>query len=160
MRPNRVHRSVCHRLHRGRVGNVADMDQRLAAARLDLMRDRLGLGVIAARIDHDRGAAIRQRQRNRAPDIAPGAGDDRNFAGEFLVSCIAPRVVIVREGGRSSKHRRPRLTDNSVITGCPAFAEHDSDGYARNVPRSIFPSYNPAISRSASSLCDLLQPPC
>ena len=77
---------IRHRLHRYGVGDVADMDQRLAAGGLDLARDGVRLGAVAARVDHDRGAALRQRQRDRAADIAPGAGDDGDLAGEFLAS--------------------------------------------------------------------------
>ena len=78
-------RRIRHRLHRRGIGDVADMDQRLAARRLDLARDGLGLGAVAARIDHDGRAALRQRQRDRAADIAPRAGDDGDLAGEFVV---------------------------------------------------------------------------
>jgi len=51
---------------------------------LDLARDRLGLSAVAAGIDHDGRAILRQCQRNRASYIAPGAGDDGDLAGEFV----------------------------------------------------------------------------
>ncbi len=38
-----------------------------------------------AHIDHDRRAGLCERQRDGAADIAPGAGDDGDFAGKFLV---------------------------------------------------------------------------
>ena len=60
------------------------MDQRLAAGGFDLARDGFRLGAVAARVHHNGRAALRQRQRDRAADIAAGAGDDSDFAGEFL----------------------------------------------------------------------------
>ena len=62
------------------VGDVADMNQRLAAGSLDLARDGFRLGAVAARVDHDGRTALRQRQRNRAADIAARAGDDGDLA--------------------------------------------------------------------------------
>src|SRR3984957_11880173 len=46
-------------------------------------------------------------------------------------SFAAPPLVIVREGGQPSKHKRSISYDSTlfqlaVITGCSAFAEHDS----------------------------------
>ena len=67
---------IRHCLHRYGVGDVADMDQRLAAGSLDLPRDGVRLGAVAARVHHDRRPALRERQRDRAADIAARAGDD------------------------------------------------------------------------------------
>ena len=86
MRPKLLHRRLRHRLHGLGVGDVADMDQRLAASGLDLARDRFRLGAVAARIDEDGRAAFRQRQRDRAADVAPRAGDDGDLAVEFVVA--------------------------------------------------------------------------
>ena len=61
------------------------MDQRLDAHGLDLARDGFRLGAIAAHIDHDGRAALRQRQRDGAADVAAGAGDDGDLAAEFVV---------------------------------------------------------------------------
>jgi hypothetical protein len=74
-----------HRIDRVGVGDVSGDGKRLAARPLDLVRDRLGLPEIGARIDHDRGAAVGERERDAAPDIAPSAGDDRDAAGQFLL---------------------------------------------------------------------------
>jgi len=54
--------------------------ERLAAGALDLARDGLGLLQIRACIDDDRRATIRKRERDAAPDIAAGAGDDGDAA--------------------------------------------------------------------------------
>ena len=61
---------------------------------LDLARDGLGLGAVAARIDQDGRPAVRQRQRDRAADIAARAGDDRDLAGEFAVRHVRPLHVM------------------------------------------------------------------
>ena len=44
-------------------------------------RRRLGFGVVRAHVDDDRGAARGQRHRDRAADVAPRAGDERDAAG-------------------------------------------------------------------------------
>src|ERR1700682_6433622 len=85
-----LHRCIRHRLHRCGVGHVADMDQRLAAGSFDLARDGPGLGTVAARIDHQRRTALRQRQRDGAADITPRAGDDGYFSREFVVAGHVP----------------------------------------------------------------------
>jgi hypothetical protein len=72
-----------HCLHGFGVRNIAYVHQRLAAGRLDLPRDALGFGAVAACIDDDRRATLGQSQRNRTADVAPGARDDSYFAGEF-----------------------------------------------------------------------------
>ena len=61
------------------------MDQRLDAKGLDLARDRIRFNTVAARIYDDGRTGFRQRQRNRAADIAPCSRDDGDFAGEFVV---------------------------------------------------------------------------
>src|SRR6185437_8258351 len=70
-------------LHRGSVGDIADMDECLATTSLDLARDRFRLGTVAAHVDCDGRPAVRQRQRDRTPDIAARAGDDRDLAVDF-----------------------------------------------------------------------------
>ena len=85
MRPNCFDGRVRHRLHRLGIGDVADMDHRLAAGGFDLARDGFRLGAIAARVDHDGGAAVGQRQRDRAADVTAGAGDDGDLAESSLV---------------------------------------------------------------------------
>ena len=60
------------------------MNQRLAARSFNLTRDGVRLRAVAARIYHNGGPAFRQSQRDRAADIAAGAGDDGDLAGEFL----------------------------------------------------------------------------
>jgi uncharacterized protein YqeY len=52
----------------------------------------------------------------------------------MLTGCgggFTPTGVIAREGGRPSSHRtsfwsRPRFANSTVVTGCPAFAGHDT----------------------------------
>src|SRR5262249_41694365 len=46
--------------------------------------DGVRFGTVAPRIHHDRRAAFRKRQRDGAPDVAAGAGDDGDLAREFL----------------------------------------------------------------------------
>jgi hypothetical protein len=60
------------------------MDEGFAAFGLDLAHNRLGLGAITARIDQNRGTAVRQRQRDRAADVAACTGDDGHLAAEFV----------------------------------------------------------------------------
>jgi len=55
----------------------------------------------AARIDHNGRAAFRQRQRDRAADIATGSGDDGDLADEF---------VIARHALPSFRHRPRKRT--------------------------------------------------
>ena len=86
MRPKCFDRRIRHRLHGRGIGDIADMDQRLAARGLDLARDGVRLGAVAARIDQNGRAALRQRQRDRAADVAPGAGDDGDLAAEFVAA--------------------------------------------------------------------------
>ena len=73
-----------HVAYRVRIGDIGGDGEPLPAGLLDLARDRLRLGHVGARIDHDGGAAVRQRQRNGAADIASGPGHDRDATGEFL----------------------------------------------------------------------------
>ena len=77
-------RGLRHRLHGRGVGDIADMDQRLAALGRDLARNRICFGAIAARIDQNGSAALRQRQRDGTADVAPRAGDDGDLAAEFV----------------------------------------------------------------------------
>src|SRR5258707_12774223 len=70
------------------------MDQCLAAGGLDLARDGIRFGTVAARIDDDGCAAFRQRQCNGAADIAPCAGDDCDLAAEFVVRHYRPLRVM------------------------------------------------------------------
>ena len=75
---------IRHGLHRHGVGDVPDMNQRLAAGRFYLAHDRVRLGAVAACVHHDRGTSLRERQRDRPADIAARASDDGDLAGEFL----------------------------------------------------------------------------
>ena len=55
-----------------------------SASAVDLTRDGFRLGAVAARVHHDGRATLCQGQRDRATDIAAGAGDDSNLAREFF----------------------------------------------------------------------------
>ena len=81
-----LERRVSHRLHGCGIGDIADMNQCLAAPPLDIAGDGFSLATVAARIDQNGGTAVRQRQRDRAADIAAGAGDDGGLATEFVVA--------------------------------------------------------------------------
>ena len=69
-----------HGPNRVGVGDIGGNSERRAAAAFDLARDSLGLLQVRARIDDDRCAGIRERERDAAPDIASGAGDDGDAA--------------------------------------------------------------------------------
>ena len=73
-----------HFLHRLDIGDIGGDAERLAARALDLARDRRGFLQVGAGVDDDCGAAVGERERDAAADIAPGAGDDRDAASEFL----------------------------------------------------------------------------
>ena len=77
-------RGLRHRLDRGGIGDVGEDGDRLAAGRFDLAHDAVGFRLVRTHIDHHRRAGGRQLQRDGAADIAPGAGDDGDFAGEFV----------------------------------------------------------------------------
>ena len=51
-------------------------------AGVDVAHDGLGLGAIGAGIDDDAGAVLGQPERDRTADVAPGTGDERDFAGQ------------------------------------------------------------------------------
>ena len=69
-----------HGRNRVGVGDIGGDGERLPAAAFDLARDGLGFLQVRARVDDDRCAGIRERERNAAPDIASGAGDDGDAA--------------------------------------------------------------------------------
>jgi hypothetical protein len=66
------------------VADVAKNSDRLAAGLLDLADDAISLSLVRPDIHDDGSARFRQRQRDRTADIAPGAGNDGNFSGEFF----------------------------------------------------------------------------
>ena len=66
---------------------------------LDRAHHVVGFGFVGAHIDHHRPARLRQRKRDGAADIAPSAGDDSDFAGQFV--CAAHDVIYLRSGVRS-----------------------------------------------------------
>ena len=74
-----------HFLHGDRIGDIADAGDGLAASVFDRAHHGVGLRAIGSRIDDDRRAAGCQFERDRAPDVAPGAGDDGDAAGEFVI---------------------------------------------------------------------------
>ncbi len=80
MRPKREAASFDHARDRVSVGDVGGDREGLAARALDLAGDGLRLLHVRARVDDDRRAAIGQRERDGATDIAPRAGDDRDAA--------------------------------------------------------------------------------
>ena len=74
------------------LADVGDESHRLAAGRLDLSDDGVGFRLVGARVHHHRGAGGGQMQRDGAADIAPGAGDDGDFAGEFVAVRHEPQL--------------------------------------------------------------------
>ena len=85
------------------VGDVADDGDGACRRRLRSRRTTaVGLGLVGARVDDHRRAALRERQRDGAADIAAGAGDDGDAAVEFLSrSCVIP----ARLSDRCGRHR-------------------------------------------------------
>jgi hypothetical protein len=73
-----------HAVDRRRIGDIGDHADGLATPGRDLGRDGVRLGLVGPRIDDDRRAVLGQHQRDGAPDIAPGAGHQRDAAGEEL----------------------------------------------------------------------------
>jgi hypothetical protein len=61
------------------VGHVERQRARPPALRLDLRRDRRQLGLGAA-VEQQFGPGLAKRQRHRAADAAPGAGDQRDLS--------------------------------------------------------------------------------
>ena len=77
-------RGLRHRLDRGGIGDVGEHGDGLAAGRLDLSDHGVGFLLVGARVHHHRRAGGGKLLRDGAADIAPGAGDDGDFAGEFF----------------------------------------------------------------------------
>ena len=71
-------------------GHIGEDRYRLDPEVADLAHDRVGLGLVGARVDDDVGAFARQLQRRRTADIAAGAGDQGDLPIEVLPS-IAPQ---------------------------------------------------------------------
>ena len=63
----------------------------LPPAAFDLADDGVRFRAVAARIDHDGGTAVSERERDGAADIASGAGNDGDFAREFLCHAYTPQ---------------------------------------------------------------------
>src|SRR5262249_17032805 len=74
------------------ISNVADDADGLAAGSFDLAHYAVGLRFVRAHIDNNRSAGVRKRKRDGPANIAAGAGDDGNFACEFLVLSHDPRL--------------------------------------------------------------------
>jgi hypothetical protein len=73
---------------------------------LDVSDDSLRFSVVRSRVYDDRGSRTCQRSRNAASNVAPGAGNNRNTPGKFLIAhFVAFRLVwhLIM----SSKLRRP-----------------------------------------------------
>ena len=82
------------------IGDVAEHAGRLAARRFDFTHDTIGFRLVRAHVHHDGRTGLRKRQRDRAADIAPGAGDDRRLCPpSSLLSAIG--LVHPRNEARS-----------------------------------------------------------
>ena len=71
-----------HRIHLGPLRYVGRNQQGVAAARRDLVHDGLAFVTARAHVHGHFRAGVGERQRDGAPDIAAGAGDQRDLAFE------------------------------------------------------------------------------
>jgi hypothetical protein len=69
-----------HRLHRRRIADVTQHGSRAHAGLAALGGDGLELVAVDPRVQHEVGAFGREGERDRAPDVAAGAGDKRGLA--------------------------------------------------------------------------------
>jgi len=67
-----------------RIGDIGDVKRGLAAGLLDHRYGFLAFSARSVGVDHHRGTARCERQRNAAADVARAAGDQRDLAGEFV----------------------------------------------------------------------------
>src|SRR5690349_20212506 len=87
------------------------MWQRVAAARRDGADDLVGLLRRAFRVDHHRRASRHQLERNRTTDVAGGARDDGDVAGQCATQVTAlatlpiPGLSATAMSGRMKKAR-------------------------------------------------------
>ena len=79
-------RRIRHRLYGADIGDVADMNQRLAAVCLISRSDGIGLGPIAACINQNGRAALRPAPARWRGRFTAGAGDDGDLAAEFVAT--------------------------------------------------------------------------
>jgi hypothetical protein len=128
-----------HAVDRGSIGDVGDGGERLAALGDDLGDDGIGLGLIGAGVDDDRGAILRQLQRDGTADVTAGAGDEGDAAGEGF----GGHGVSILAASSPAKAGDPVITECTVGTGCPACAWHDAECVA-----------TPAIHATAQDRCD------
>jgi hypothetical protein len=57
---------------------------RLAAGGLDFLDHRIDRSTVAAAVDQHGRTVLRQRERDRAADVLPGAGDQRDLSLQCL----------------------------------------------------------------------------
>ena len=105
-----------HRVDLGALGHVGERQQRLAAASEDLVDHGLALLPAGAHVDRDLRARVGQRQRDGAPDVAAGTGDQRD---PTLQRCgvhghlLADRLAAQRVQRHAGAVRRPRRTSSA-----------------------------------------------
>ncbi|MNC84776.1 hypothetical protein D3C83_03440 [compost metagenome] len=92
--PEAFHHAVDHGIDRFRVDDVGLVRFGLAARRADLLHDLVRVVLRRARVDRDCGAARRERERDRAADVARGAGDERHLAGELASRFVCHNVKL------------------------------------------------------------------
>ena len=88
-----------HTRHGGRIGDVAETCDRLAAADFDRIHHRIRFRAIRSRIDDDGRAAGRQFERDRASDVAPAPVTMSDTAGEFQVKATSTPLSADRSSG-------------------------------------------------------------
>ena len=77
------------RVHRVRVADIAERHEGVRSERAGLVRHRLGLGAVAARVDDDVCATSRELDEDGAAEVAAGAGDERGLALEIAAGLHA-----------------------------------------------------------------------
>ena len=93
------------RVHRVRVAGVAERHEGVRSECAGLLRHRLGLGAVAARVDDDVCATSRELDEDGAAEVAAGAGDERGLALEIAAGLHALAPLAAGAGVLAS-HRR------------------------------------------------------
>ena len=139
-RPKRVERGRRHRVDGAASVTSASAAAARAARALDRAHHLVGLGLIRARVHDDRGAGVRKRERDRAADVAAGAGHQRHAAVEFLAFMLM----------RSSAQRLE--IDRAHHTACaPARARHSARSSLQPPWRQLSANFSSMSARVSGS---------